>query len=98
MQGDLDPDDLPAPRTGTELAPRNLDRVRAQADALGYMLADDVCALAAVKPTTPEAWAKRGEGPPYVMLGNRRLYPVDGMREFLRGRVKARGGSASGLL
>ena len=98
MPDDLDPDDLPVPRTGAEVTPRNLERVRAQADALGYMLADDVCALAAVKHTTPEAWAKRGEGPPYVMLGNRRLYPVDGMREFLRGRVKTRASNVSRLL
>lgn len=98
MQVEFDPDDLPAPRTRTELTPRNIELVRAQAAVLGFMLPDDVCALGAMKHTTPEAWAKRGEGPPYVMFGNRRLYPIDGVREFLRGRIKARAGSASGFL
>lgn len=98
MPDDLDPDDLPVPRTSAEVTPRNLERLRAQTDALGYMLADDVCALAAVKYTTLEAWAKRGEGPAYVMLGNRRLYPVEGMRDFLRGRVKTRASNAGRIL
>ncbi len=51
MPDDLDPDDLPVPRTSAEVTPRNLERLWAQTDALGYMLADDVCALAAVKYT-----------------------------------------------
>lgn len=98
MQDYLDPDDAPVLRTGAELPPRDLTRDRALADALGCALTEDVGALGKVKPSTLDAWAKRGEGPPYVMLGNRRLYPIDGLREFLRGRVRTRANSASGLL
>lgn len=98
MHDELDPDQLPVPRRAAELVPRNIECLRAQAAALGFMLPDDLCALGGLKHSTPDAWAKRGEGPPYVMFGNRRLYPIDGVREFLRGRVKARGCSAGGLL
>lgn len=95
---DLDPEDLPVPRTGEELQPRNLERVYALVGELGFMLPDDLRAIGAMSHTTLEQWAKRGEGPPYVLLGKRRLYPIDGVREFLRGRVKARANHASSLL
>lgn len=95
---DLDPEDLPAPRTGEELRPRNLERVHALVGELGFMLPDDLLAIGAMGPTALKDWAKRGEGPPYVLFGKRRLYPIDGVREFLRGRVKARANHASRLL
>lgn len=98
MQDDIDPDDAPVVRTAAELPPRDLTRDRALADALGCALTEDVGALGKVKPSTLDAWAKRGEGPPYVMLGNRRLYPIDGLREFLRGRVRTRGPQLGGIL
>jgi len=86
----------PVPRQGAELP--TPARVQALADSLDYMLQSDLCALAAVKNATVDAWAKRGEGPPYVMLGNRRLYPRDGVRRFLADRVRTRTSVDAGTL
>ena len=79
-------------------AQRDLARVRELAASLNCVISEDVCVLGDVKPSTADAWAKRGEGPPYVMLGNRRLYPRESLSEFLRGRVRARGVPARSLL
>lgn len=59
------------------------DRIRDLADRLDCLLDSDLCALARVKPTTSEAWRKRGIGPPYVLFGNRYLYPRETLRQFL---------------
>lgn len=59
------------------------DRIRALADSLGCVTEWDVSDLGRIAPTTLEAWRKRGKGPPYVLFGNRFLYPRDALREFL---------------
>lgn len=74
-------DDAPLPRRGSEL-PDN-DRVRALADRLDCLTEADMIALARIKPSTAEAWRKRGIGPPHVLLGNRVLYPGPALRTFL---------------
>lgn len=91
-------DEAPVMRRGADLPVRDLDRVRALADSLECMLPSDVCALGGVKESTLETWAKRGEGPAYVMFGNRRLYPREGLRQFLRTRMRERTGIGKSLL
>jgi hypothetical protein len=91
-------DEAPALRRGSELPIRDVERVRALADSLECMLPSDLCALAGVKESTLESWAKRGEGPAYVLFGNRRLYPRDGIRQFLKARIRERTGTSRGLL
>lgn len=89
-------DHAPAPRTAAEAPPS--PRIAALVDSLDCLTQTDLCALAAVKPSTADAWAKRGEGPPYVMFGNRRLYPRAGVRQFLAEKVKTRPGLSAGSL
>lgn len=86
----------PAPRRGSELPAGS--RLQALADSLGCMLQADLCDLAGVKDSTAEAWAKRGEGPPYAILGNRRLYPREGVRKFLQHRLRERSNVPVGSL
>ena len=94
---DFDSSDFdPAPRTAAELPPTA--RLRALADSLECLLRGDVSEIADVKPSTTDAWAKRGEGPPYVMFGNRRLYPLEGVRKYLQERMRGRGVSVASLL
>ena len=62
--------------------------MRTLAESLDCLLPGDVAGLAGVKDSTLDAWAKRGEGPDYVMFGNRRLYPRDAMRKFLKDRTR----------
>ncbi len=46
--------------------------------------------LAGITPITETAWCKRGVGPRYIIFGTQRLYPKDGVAEFLRDRIRAR--------
>jgi hypothetical protein len=89
-------DDTPLPRRGAELP--SDDRLRALADSLDCVLDADLCALARVKPSTTEAWRKRGEGPPYVLLGNAYLYPREGLRKHLSRLLRERNVPARSLL
>lgn len=59
------------------------------AAALGYTLREDVCALAAIKPATEEAWRKRGKAPAaYVRLGNEILYETAGLATSLKAGLR----------
>ena len=64
-------------------AGKEADRVRALAGSLDCLTEVDVSDLARIAPTTLEAWRKRGKGPPYVLFGNRFLYPREGLRKYL---------------
>lgn len=75
-------DEAPAPRRGVDL-PDN-PRVVALADALDCLTEADFRALAKIKPSTAEAWRKRGHGPAYILLGNRVLYPKEALRKYLK--------------
>jgi hypothetical protein len=85
-----------APRIAPE--PPGGARLRALADSLDCVLDSDLCELARVKPTTTEAWRKRGIGPPYVLLGNRYLYPREGLRKHLSRLLRERDLPARSLL
>lgn len=88
---DLDDDDGdPAPRTAAEIPVRDLVALRTLADSLDCVLQEDLCALAGIKASTERAWAKRGDGPNYVLFGNRRLYPREAFRKFLQLRQRER--------
>lgn len=67
-----------------------LAHVRELAKALDCLPDEDLQLLAGVKPTTTESWRKRGEGPSYVLFGNRYLYPRKAVAEFLERRVRER--------
>ena len=68
----------------------NLDHLRAIADSLDCMLDEDLQALGDVKPTTTEAWRKRGKGPPYLIFGNRALYPKKPAAAYLQTLIRER--------
>lgn len=88
----------PAPRSAPGILAADLQRVRALAAEIDCVVTEDLCALAGIKPGTAEAWAKRGEGPAYVMFGNRRLYPRAAIRKYCADRLKDRGFDVRGLL
>jgi hypothetical protein len=46
--------------------------------------------LAGVKPSTLDAWRKRGKGPEYVLLGNNYLYPIEAVKRYISGLVRLR--------
>jgi hypothetical protein len=67
-----------------------IDRVRLLAQSLDCMPEEDLCLLANVSPTTAENWRKRGKGPAYVLLGNRFLYPLSAVADFVKHNVRER--------
>lgn len=58
------------------------------ADRLGCVTEEDLIALVKTKPDTVDAWRRRGEGPPVIRAGCAYLYPLDGLRDWLMGRVR----------
>lgn len=68
----------------------DLNRLRAIADSLDCLLDEDLQALGGVEPGTTEAWRKRGKGPPYLIFGNRALYPKKPVAAFLQTLVRER--------
>ena len=95
----LPEDQQPAPRSPVELPPaHDVPRLRELAALLDCFTDEDVQVLGKVKPSTTEAWRKRGEGPPYVLLGNRPLYPRAGVRSYLAEKLKERRREARSLL
>lgn len=68
----------------------DLDRIRALANSLDCLLDDDVALLAGVTQGTTEAWRRRGQGPSYVMAGNRVLYPRAALVAFIASRTRDR--------
>lgn len=67
-----------------------IERVRKMADSLDCLLEDDFRLLAGATQSTVEAWRKRGQGPAYVRLGNRVLYPRAAVAEHLRSLTRER--------
>lgn len=79
--------------------PDTLSRIRELAESLDCIVEDDLELLAGIKPSTSEAWRKRGTGPAYVLLGNTYLYPRPALRDFIAGQVREpRGVPAKGAL
>ena len=58
-----------------EIKSEEIDRIRLMANGLDCLIEEDFQLLAGATANTVEAWRKRGQGPAYVLLGNRYLYP-----------------------
>ena len=68
----------------------DLDRIRAIAHSLDCMIDGDLQALGGLQPGTTEAWRKRGKGPPYLIFGNRPLYPRGPAAAYLQTLIRER--------
>jgi hypothetical protein len=74
------------------------DRVRLMANSLDCLIEEDFQLLAGATAGTVEAWRKRGQGPSYILLGNRYLYPRKSVAKHLDSITRERASSAKGLL
>lgn len=79
---------------------QDTERVREMADRLDCFIEEDFQLLAGATANTVEAWRKRGQGPAYILIGNRYLYPRKAVAEHLQSLVRERshGTGAKGLL
>lgn len=59
------------------------ERVRHMAERLDCFIEEDFQSLASATAKTVEAWRKRGQGPAYILLGNRYLYPRKAVAKYL---------------
>ena len=66
-----------------------LARVAQLAEKLNCFIEEDAALIARSKLATLRAWRNRGEGPPYIRIGNRFLYPVKEFDIWAHGRQKA---------
>lgn len=66
------------------------ERLVELARQLNCMLESDLMLLGKLSHSTVTAWRKRGTGPAYILLGNRYLYPIQSVAEFLEGQVRSR--------
>ena len=64
--------------------------VRELARSLDCLTESDLNALSGTKPSTTEAWRKRGTGPAHIRFGNAILYPREALAAFLRGKARTR--------
>lgn len=67
-----------------------MSRLIELAEKLDCFTESDLMLLGKLSHSTVEAWRKRGQGPAYILLGNRYLYPRQAVAEFLQGQVRAR--------
>ena len=66
-----------------QAAESQLDRLRNIADQLDCLTETDIMLLGKLSQSTVEAWRKRGQGPAYILLGNRYLYPRKAVAKYL---------------
>ena len=66
-----------------QAAENQLDRLRNIADKLDCLTETDIMLLGKLSQSTVEAWRKRGQGPAYILLGNRYLYPRKAVAQYL---------------
>jgi hypothetical protein len=67
-----------------------IERLRQMAESLDCFIEEDFQQLADAKPSTTEAWRKRGTGPAYIRLGNRYLYPRKAVAKYLESVTRER--------
>lgn len=79
-------------------AENQLDRLRTIADKLDCLTETDIMLLGKLTQSTVEAWRKRGQGPAYVLLGNRYLYPRKAVAKYLEGITRERNFSMKAAL
>jgi len=73
----------------------NLDQIRALAAELDCFIDEDLQTLGGIQPGTTDAWRRRGKGPPYLIFGNRVLYPKGPARQFLQTLMRERASVAA---
>ena len=71
-------------------AENQLDRLRNIADKLDCLTETDIMLLGKLTQSTVEAWRKRGQGPAYILLGNRYLYPRKAVAQYLESATRTR--------
>ena len=76
-------------------AENQLDRLRTLADKLDCLTETDIMLLGKLSQSTVEAWRKRGQGPAYILLGNRYLYPRKAVAKYLEGITRERNSVAA---
>ena len=76
-------------------AENQLDRLRTLADKLDCLTETDIMLLGKLTQSTVEAWRKRGQGPAYILLGNRYLYPRKAVQKYLEGITRERNSVAA---
>ena len=76
-------------------AENQLDRLRTLADKLDCLTETDIMLLGKLTQSTVEAWRKRGQGPAYILLGNRYLYPRKAVAKYLEGITRERNSVAA---
>jgi hypothetical protein len=79
-------------------APQEIDRVRNMAQQLDCFIEEDFQSLAQATPKTVEAWRKRGQGPAYILIGRRYLYPRKAVAKYLEQLTRGRAPSAGSAL
>lgn len=77
---------------------QEIDRARNMAARLDCFLEEDFQLLAKATENTVEAWRKRGQGPAYIRLGNRYLYPLAAVAKYLESITKERTSLGKGAL
>lgn len=75
-----------------------IDRVRQMAEQLDCFIEEDFQQLAGATPNTIEAWRKRGQGPAYIRLGTRYLYPRKAVAKHLESITRERMALGKALL
>lgn len=60
------------------------------AQSLDCITDQDLQQLAGVKPSTTEAWRKRGIGPDYILFGKQYLYPRPAVAKYLHSLIRER--------
>jgi hypothetical protein len=75
-----------------------IDRVRQMAEQLDCFIEEDFQQLAGATPNTVEAWRKRGQGPAYIRLGTRYLYPRKAVAKHLESITRERTALGKALL
>ena len=81
-----------------EIKSEEIDRIRSMAVGLDCLIEEDFQLLAGATANTIEAWRKRGQGPAYILLGNRYLYPLKAVAKHLDSITRERTSSSKGLL
>lgn len=71
-------------------AAQDIERVRQMADKLDCLTEEDFILLAGATPSTVESWRRRGQGPAYVLIGRRYLYPRKAVAKHLEALTRER--------
>ncbi|WP_326999038.1 helix-turn-helix domain-containing protein [Comamonas testosteroni] len=72
------------------MSQQDLEWLRAMAARLDCFIEEDFQLLAGVTSSTATAWRKRGQGPAYILLGNRYLYPRKAVADYLDSITRTR--------